>query len=213
MSDKKTPQGSTSTGATAKPAATSVGTTAGQGTKSAGAMADDAKRKAADTAQDLKSKAKAEASSLADKAYEMADDRLDDVKSEATSRIDETAEHIRNAGHEFGDDSYQAQAADYLASNLTRAADMVRSQDLSSLTDEISDFARRNPAIFLGGAALLGFAAARLMKASERGSSGSSYASRNDRYARNDRFDSPPRGISNTPYDRPARGVGTGGSY
>lgn len=143
-------------------------------------------KEAADEAQSgaagLKDKAKAEASRLAGEARDMAEGRAEGLKEQATSRIDETADNIRSAGREFGDDSYQAQAADYLASNLSQAAEMIREQDFSSLADDVSSFARRNPAMFLGGAALVGFAAARLMKSSEENRS--DYA-RND-YARND---------------------------
>ena len=117
----------------------------------------------------LKARAKEEASKLADQARAAADDRVEDFKGEATHRISETADNIRSAGREFGADSYQAQAADYLADNLMQAADRIRAQDLDTIARDATDFARRNPAIVLGGAALLGFAAARLLKASERG--------------------------------------------
>ncbi len=169
---------------------------------SAKTSANDVKATAADAAGDIKSKAKAEASSLADKAYDVADSKLQEGKSEATSRMDRTAEQIRNAGQEFGDDSYQAQAAEYLASNLTQAADMIRGKDLGELVDDVTEFARRNPALFLGGAALLGFAAARMMKASERADTGSSF----ERSSFDDsRYDRPQYGQSSSegaPYNR-----------
>lgn len=120
-------------------------------------------------ASDLKAKAKAEAANLAEQARAAADARVEDVKAEATGRINETASNIRSAGREFGQDSYQAQAADYLADNLMEAADRIRAQDLDSVAREATAFARRNPALVLGGAALLGFAAARLLKASDDG--------------------------------------------
>ncbi len=124
------------TAATGASAGTSSTASSGSG-KSAQQMADETKRAVADEAAGLTAKAKAQAAGLASRAQGMADDKLDEYKDQATSRIEETAEHIRNAGHEFGDDSYQAQAADYLASNLTRAADMVRNQSLGSLTDDV----------------------------------------------------------------------------
>lgn len=153
-------------------------------------MAAETTSAAKDRASDLKSKAKAEASKLADQARSVADDRVEDAKDYATSNIDRTADQIRDAGRQFGDDSYQAQAADYLASNLSQAADMIRRQDLGSLAEDLTSFARRNPAVVLGGAALLGFAAARMLKASERSSV-------------DDRFEEPARGVAHTPYDRP----------
>lgn len=209
-------------GMTRSSSATGAASTSGGGSgseKTAAEMLDETKRAASDEAASLSDKAKAQAGELAEKAHEMADSKFDEVKENASGRIEETARHIRNAGHEFGDDSYQAQAADYLASNLTRAADMVRGQNLSTLTSDLTQFARRNPALFLGGAAMLGFAAARLMKASERG--GSSGRDYDYDYTRDSRFDAPPTGVSGTPYDRPGStssygrtpsGAGTGAS-
>lgn len=121
------------------------------------------------TSNGLKGKAKAQASKLADEARAAADAQVETVKGQATDRIDETADNIRSAGREFGSDSYQAQAADYLADNLIEAADRIRAQDLDSIAREATDFARRNPMVVLSGAALLGFAAARLLKATESG--------------------------------------------
>ena len=86
---------------------------------------------------------------------------------------------------------------------------MVREQSLSSLTGDLTRFARQNPAVFLGGAALLGFAAARLMKASERSGYGGGRDYDYD-YGRDRRFDAPPAGTYNTPYDRTASGRGAG---
>lgn len=185
--------------------------------QSAKDTANDMKNAAQDAGKDLKSKAKAKGSSLADQAYDAADSKLEEGKAEAISQIDRTAEQIRNAGHEFGDDSYQAQAAEYLASNLSQAADMIRNKDLGAIVDDVTLFARRNPALFLGGAALLGFAAARMMKASDRHGSGSSYdMSSNDRssYDRGsyDRTSYDSGSYGNTPYNRSSSAVSPSGT-
>lgn len=130
-------------------------------------MAEETGDAAASRAAGLKATAKAEASRLADEARATADARVEGLKDEATHRIGDTAGNLRDAGRAFGADSYQAQAADYLADSLLEAADRIRAQDLDSVAREARDFARRNPAAVLGGAALLGFAAARLLKATE----------------------------------------------
>jgi hypothetical protein len=52
---------------------------------------------------------------------------------------------------------------------LTRFADTMRGRSMSELVGEVSDFGRRNPAAFLGAAALAGFALARFGVASESG--------------------------------------------
>ena len=49
----------------------------------------------------------------------------------------------------------------------------MRDKDLGEVAGDVSDFARRNPLAFLGGAALLGFAGTRIARASERHREGS----------------------------------------
>lgn len=161
-------------------------------TATAADMAAETRDAAEARAESLKDKAKVEASRLADQAKSAAEDRVDGVKDYASSNIERTADQIRNAGREFGEDSYQAHAAEYLASNLGHAADVIRQQDLGTLAEDFNAFARRNPAVVIGGAALLGFAAARLLKASDR---------RADPY--DPRFDAPAAGVAHTPYTRP----------
>ncbi|MGB3405853.1 MAG: hypothetical protein WBA67_00020 [Jannaschia sp.] len=120
-----------------------------------------------DAAKDLADDAKAHADTLGDKARSIASDKAAAAKAQATHAIEDKADDLRAAGRSFEPGSYEAQAADYVATNLTRAADFVRHQDLSSVTSDLTRFARQNPALFLGGAAIAGFALSRLLKASE----------------------------------------------
>lgn len=175
---------------------TSHDVNASAGSESAREMAEDTASAARSRAAELGERAKAEARGLGDQALGMAEAKVDEAKGYATSEIDRQAESIRNAGREFGDDSYQARAADYLASNLQQAADVIRSKDLGTMVDDISTFARRNPGVFLGGAAVLGFAAARLLKATERSRPNSGYYGDGE-------FDAPQTGVANTYHDTP----------
>ena len=191
---------------------TATGSAAGS-EKNAADMAKETRDAAESRASQLGDKARSEAHKLADQARSVADSKVEEARSYATSNIDRTADQIRNAGHEFGDDSYQARAADYLASNLGYAADVIRDKDLGSLADDVTMFARRNPGMFLGGAALLGFAVARMLKASERDQGGYRTSVPRDRsdYRRADldpRFDAPTPGVAGTAYDRPVGGYG-----
>ena len=136
--------------------------------KSAAEMASETRDAAAERAETLAERAKSEAAGLVGQAKTAADARAEEAKDYATSNIEETAEQVRRAGREFGEDSYQAQAADYVAQNLQQAATMIRDTDLDTVISDVSNLARRNPTLFLGGAAILGFAAARLLKASDR---------------------------------------------
>jgi hypothetical protein len=180
-------------------------------------MADDAKGMAKETkdaaasrASELADGARAKAAEMGDQAKDMASAKAEEAKGYATSEIDRQAESIRSAGREFGDDSYQAHAADYLAQNLSQAAEVIRGKDMGDLVDDLSLFARRNPGLFLGGAALLGFAAVRLMKASER--SRPRMAGTAGTYGE-DRFDAPVTGVRNTPYASTAESSRFNGGY
>jgi hypothetical protein len=162
---------------TAGAADASATASAGAATHTADAGAkDDAKATAAaarDRAEELsdeaRDKAQGFAASAKDKAAKMAESRVNGVKDQAAGQIDEAADRVRAAGADLSDeDGYPAQAADYLADNLAQAAAALRDADMGSMLDDATHFARRNPAMFLGGAALLGFAAGRLMKASNR---------------------------------------------
>jgi len=50
-----------------------------------------------------------------------------------------------------------------LADQVEAMAHRLRHSDLSGVMEQTGDFARRNPLLFFGGAAALGFAATRLM--------------------------------------------------
>lgn len=136
--------------------------------KSAKDMAWETKEAAQGRAQDLAGQAKAEVAALGENAKQTAYAKAEEAKGRGASEVERTAENIRNAGREFGEDSYAYQAADYLATSLHDAADAIRTRDVSTVMDDVTHFARRNPAVFLGGAAMLGFFAARMLKASER---------------------------------------------
>jgi len=53
-----------------------------------------------------------------------------------------------------------------VAGTLADISDTIRDKDLSEMVTATTTFARQNPAIFLGSAAFLGFAAARFAKSS-----------------------------------------------
>lgn len=173
---------------------------------SAGDMVKETKDAAKARASELADKAKREAQGMGERAKSMAGDGAEHAKDYASEQIDRQAESLRSAGRRYGDESYQAYAADYLANNLSQAADILREKDMGSLVADVNLFARRNPALFLGGAAILGFGLARLMKASEPSRR---YADYDDR-----RLDTPQAGVRNTPYGRePARPATYNGSY
>ena len=110
-----------------------------------------------DVAQDVAAKAKAEAVNAAEH-----------VKDTAAATAEDQAAKLREAGAAFDDNPYARQAAEQISDGLSHLADNIRDADFGTLHQDVSDFARRNPLLFFGGAAALGFVVGRVLKASER---------------------------------------------
>ena len=111
---------------------------------------------------------KGEASKLAEQARRRAELAADEYRNRAAEQGHSMADRLRAAGHEFGSGSLPDRYVGRMADSLSDAADAFSRKDLGSLIADSASFARRNPAAFVGGAMLLGFAAARFLKASSR---------------------------------------------
>lgn len=171
MSDKPAKDDTTA----AKPASPATShaspTTAGASSRTTDPARDDKpglKEQAAEQAKSAQRAAKSEAEGAMDAARSQAERHVDRARSGVAEGVEETAENIRDAGRSFEPGSLASSAADRIADNLAEAASAVRGADLGTLSEDLSEFARRNPLVFFGGAALLGFMAGRMMKASER---------------------------------------------
>lgn len=118
---------------------------------------------------DLNTSVKDHATELADKARSTVQDRVDHetqrAQDSAASEVEQAAEAARAAARNLDAESLQAQAVAQVAEQLETVASRIRSTDLNETVSQVSSFARRNPALFLGGAALAGFALSRFLKA------------------------------------------------
>ncbi|APX90436.1 hypothetical protein BV394_12440 [Brevirhabdus pacifica] len=157
----------------------------GGATADKGLTRDTAKQAVSDAAEEAKShasnladKARDEARTLAGDAKSMAHDRAESYKNTAANEAGKVADALRKASDDLRDGSPQERAVSEIAAGLAGVADTIRDRDISDLITDATDFARRNPAAFLGGAALLGFAASRFAKASGSNSDGTGYQSR-----------------------------------
>jgi uncharacterized protein YjbJ (UPF0337 family) len=114
--------------------------------------------------------------SVRDHAADMAEDAREAIESEARSQAEgardaaaDEAQKVANAAdaasRELDSDSLQAQAVEHLATTIEDFARQVRGTDIDRVARGVSDFARSNPVLFVGGAALLGAAATRFLKA------------------------------------------------
>ena len=134
-----------------------------------GAALDQAK----DTAKSLLNQAKTTAGDAYDKVAEKATSTIEEKKAGLTGSLTSVADSIRQVGDNIGKTSDQTSVTEYSAQYARTAAEKLESvaryfdtRDLKAIARDTENFARRNPAIFLGGAFALGILAARFFKSS-----------------------------------------------
>jgi hypothetical protein len=107
-----------------------------------------------------------EAERLAGRAADLGYDRADQGREKAADGISKVADTMRRVSNDMETDQPTiASAASTAADQAERLANYLRDTDARQLVDTIEDAARRQPLLFLGGAFVLGVAAARLIKA------------------------------------------------
>ena len=127
----------------------------------------DASEEVKERAHGLIGDAKERARSIAGEQKNLAADRVTgfaDALRHASSDLDEQGQSIVSG--------VVRQAAD----GLERVSGAMRSNDVDDLVGSIEDFARRQPAVFIGSAVLAGFGIARFMKSSSERRRGRDYA-------------------------------------
>ena len=124
------------------------------------------------SADDLLQQAKQTTSEVVDQVQQQAGSRIDRQKDEAASEIQKVAGAVRQLGEGLsGQDEgpiahYAAEYGRKAAEGLDRFTNYLRQNDTRALVTEIENFGRRQPALLLGGAFLLGLAGARFLKSS-----------------------------------------------
>ena len=94
---------------------------------------------------------------------------LDQRKRSAADRVDEIAQALGRTGAQFSDNEPTlSDLANRLAGTVGNLATRLREGSVDDLVADTRSFARRNPAWFIAGGVLAGFAIARFVKASAR---------------------------------------------
>lgn len=120
----------------------------------------------------LLQQAKQTTSDVVDQVQQQAGSRIDRQKDEAASELQKVAGAVRQLGEGLGGQDqgpiahYAAEYGRKAADGLDRLTDYIRQNDTRALVHEIASFGRRQPALLLGGAFLLGLAGARFLKSS-----------------------------------------------
>jgi len=139
-----------------------------------------------DTMSDTARRAAEDLKETGREAYEGAKsvmgDAMADLRSGATAKADEVREVIAEEGsrmarslHEAAGQyggGVQARVLDTMASGLDSVSRTIATRDAESLLHDVQSFARRNPAIFIAGAAVAGIVLVRLAAQSGRGAEG-----------------------------------------
>lgn len=120
-------------------------------------------------ASDLSRSAKEHANELAAQAKAAAKQQAvaqaDQAKHAAADKAQQAADAADAATRQLDPASPQAQAVQHVADRIEDVATKLRTADVRNLAREATDVARANPLLFIGGAAIAGFAAARFLKA------------------------------------------------
>ena len=123
-----------------------------------------AKEKASEVAGQAQEKAQEAAGQARSRMQEMVDRRSTEVGEQVVSTADAlrpVADQLRSQGKDA-----PARAVEQAAERAQRVGSKLRDADADQLLSDIEDMARRQPWIVVAGGIALGFAAARLLKAS-----------------------------------------------
>ncbi|MCK1518360.1 hypothetical protein IVB22_38980 [Bradyrhizobium sp. 190] len=136
--------------------------------------AGDALQASTDVARDKFKEAADAAKDVASETADQIEDQARDKQRSGADFVERLAGNIREAAHAFESDApFAARGINSAAGYVDDAAEKIRNGSFRDLVDGATDFARRQPAAFLGISVLAGFAAVRFLKASGGQSSAS----------------------------------------
>ena len=130
--------------------------------------------------QDLMQDAKDTASEVVNQVQQRAGDQINRQKETTASELSTVVNAVRRFGESLNNEGngpiarFAAQYGDKAANSLDRLAKYLRDQEPKQLLEDVQNFGRRQPALLIGGAFLLGFAGARVIKSSIESASSSS---------------------------------------
>jgi|1185.fasta_scaffold645172_1 hypothetical protein len=105
---------------------------------------------------------------------ERATSQLDSQKARATDGLSAVAGAVRQTTQQLRNDQHDglAQYVDRAADQLERFSNAMRNKDVDELLRDARQFARQQPALFIGGSFAVGLLAARFLKSSRENSNG-----------------------------------------
>lgn len=133
-------------------------------TRRAGQTAHQAKQKVSEGGHQAEQKA----APAIDQAKQQASSQAASQKQRAAHSLENMAQAIRHSSDELRnqDQPSMAHYTDKAAQQIERVSSYIKDKSLSDLMGDAERYARREPALFLGGAFLLGLLGARFLKSS-----------------------------------------------
>jgi hypothetical protein len=146
-----------------------VGTTDTSASQSTGDKVKEKASQVTDQAQQAVSQA-------TDRAQQQAKSQIATRKDQAAGNLTDVSQAVSQVGSQLRQNDHDtlAQYADMAAQQVNRAASYLRERNVNEILDEVQGAARRQPALFLAGAFVLGVLGARFLKSSSP-QSGSRY--------------------------------------
>jgi uncharacterized protein YjbJ (UPF0337 family) len=115
--------------------------------------------------------AQQQAGKIAQQMQQQAQTQLTNQKDSASEMFGSTAESLRQAGSQLRQENQPtliAQTIESVGDQFDRVSRYLQQRDLNSMLTDLENFARRQPALFIGGSFAIGLIAARVMKSSNR---------------------------------------------
>ena len=121
------------------------------------------------SAERLADVGKSEARAVWDEAKSSVRSALNERQSSTAADLGDFAGALRNAARNVNPDRPVARVAAHAADSLEQLAGTLREKDFDGMMREVQNFARSQPAVFLGMAVAAGFLATRFLKSSPPG--------------------------------------------
>jgi ElaB/YqjD/DUF883 family membrane-anchored ribosome-binding protein len=126
------------------------------------------------TEQGMMEKAQQVAGQVQQKATQRVESGLARGKTQAAETLNTVAQSLISTGQQLRERNQEpvSRYVDQFADRVQRVSNYLQNTDITELVDRTEQFARRRPALFLGGAFALGLLGARFLKSSNRAVSG-----------------------------------------
>jgi hypothetical protein len=119
-----------------------------------------------DTGSDMKGRAREAVNTVKERAGERIESRIVDSKTRAADTLSGVASSLHSSSEQLRDQQPGAsRAIERAAEGVERFASYLQETNVDDVVESVHEFARRQPAAFIGGAFALGFIASRFLKA------------------------------------------------